>query len=299
MRHRVFLGRALVIALLATHAVAQDWTVLPQHWLPPVATVADLPATGNQLGDVREVIDGPVLYCWDGASWIACGGSGGGSGAVESVFGRAGVVVALPGDYSCDQVTGGVSDARTAESAPRLSVDGALVVGDGVASTFTQTFDLAGDPDPTLTVSAGAFELDGVIRGPRSCVGPNCALPECDASSPVTVCDEEPTIAFIETGTVDTQWRMGGDSHRFVLQDAVTNPVDSSPPTVFPAVHNGRFCRGTANVCDEGFCSPSCPCNLGQGDCDTDADCLGDLVCGTDNGAASGCGATVDVCVEG
>lgn len=34
---------------------------------------------------------------------------------------------------------------------------------------------------------------------------------------------------------------------------------------------------------DGEFCTVECPCNLGQGDCDSDEECRGNLVCGTNN----------------
>ena len=37
---------------------------------------------------------------------------------------------------------------------------------------------------------------------------------------------------------------------------------------------------------DWGCCTSSNPCGLGEGDCDNDDQCAGDLVCGTDNCAA-------------
>jgi hypothetical protein len=48
------------------------------------------------------------------------------------------------------------------------------------------------------------------------------------------------------------------------------------------------------------FCSPSCPCNLGEGDCDSDDECRGDLVCRT-AGVALGYGSAYsawDFCVS-
>ena len=33
----------------------------------------------------------------------------------------------------------------------------------------------------------------------------------------------------------------------------------------------------------DGCCTPATPCDLGGGDCDSDLDCAGSLVCGTDN----------------
>lgn len=45
------------------------------------------------------------------------------------------------------------------------------------------------------------------------------------------------------------------------------------------------------------FCTPGCPCDEGQGDCDNDDDCAGDLVCGDDNGAEFGFDPDDDVCI--
>ena len=33
----------------------------------------------------------------------------------------------------------------------------------------------------------------------------------------------------------------------------------------------------------ENCCNATSPCNIGQGDCDTDDDCIGNLVCGKQN----------------
>ena len=34
---------------------------------------------------------------------------------------------------------------------------------------------------------------------------------------------------------------------------------------------------------DSGCCTDTLPCSMGQGDCDADSECFGNLVCGTDN----------------
>jgi hypothetical protein len=47
---------------------------------------------------------------------------------------------------------------------------------------------------------------------------------------------------------------------------------------------------------DPAFCQPHCPCDLGEGDCDSDADCLPGLICTTDTGADHGLASWVDVC---
>lgn len=45
-------------------------------------------------------------------------------------------------------------------------------------------------------------------------------------------------------------------------------------------------------------CSATCPCDLGEGDCDSNAECRPGLVCGTDNGPQMGLPTTYDVCVR-
>lgn len=47
-----------------------------QSWKAPVATIGDLPASGNTAGDARAAIDTGVIYVWDGATWQAPSGSG-------------------------------------------------------------------------------------------------------------------------------------------------------------------------------------------------------------------------------
>lgn len=42
---------------------------------------------------------------------------------------------------------------------------------------------------------------------------------------------------------------------------------------------DGQRCGGTTDDC----CTPTTPCDLGDGDCDEDNECLGSLVCGLDN----------------
>jgi hypothetical protein len=51
--------------------------------------------------------------------------------------------------------------------------------------------------------------------------------------------------------------------------------------------------------CGFTFCSASCPCTYGQADCDSDADCVENLVCGWQAGEDFGCASAdqVDACV--
>ncbi len=45
--------------------------------------------------------------------------------------------------------------------------------------------------------------------------------------------------------------------------------------------------EGICNTGDNDCCTEDNQCGIGEGDCDSDDDCLGDLVCGDDNCAAS------------
>ncbi|MCK6588092.1 MAG: trypsin-like serine protease [Polyangiaceae bacterium] len=48
----------------------------------------------------------------------------------------------------------------------------------------------------------------------------------------------------------------------------------------------------------ETFCSAGCPCDLGEGDCDSDSQCRPGLKCGTNNGVLFGLPPTYDLCVR-
>lgn len=44
------------------------------HYKGSVATVADLPATGNEVGDVYNVLENGNNYAWDGTDWDSLSG---------------------------------------------------------------------------------------------------------------------------------------------------------------------------------------------------------------------------------
>jgi hypothetical protein len=75
-------------------------------------------------------------------------------------------------------------------------------------------------------------------------------------------------------------WSAPLDAIQIGSQDGqmVIEAVTSGPKPMIPTT-DGRSCRAGVLPCAETFCSAGCPCDLGQGDCDSDAECLGDLVC--------------------
>lgn len=40
-------------------------------WMPQVANLSALPATGNSTGDIRQTLDDGSLYRWNGSSWVS------------------------------------------------------------------------------------------------------------------------------------------------------------------------------------------------------------------------------------
>ena len=56
-------------------------------------------------------------------------------------------------------------------------------------------------------------------------------------------------------------------------------------------------CPATGNNGDAEYCSNGALCSAGEGDCDSDAECAGALVCGNNNGAKFGLPTRWDVCV--
>ena len=52
---------------------------------------------------------------------------------------------------------------------------------------------------------------------------------------------------------------------------------------------------------DSGCCTDSYPCSMGEGDCDSDSECYGNLICGTDNcqNFDSAYSSTHDCCTTG
>lgn len=83
-----------------------------------------------------------------------------GSGAVSSVFGRTGAVVADSGDYDISQITGGLSDTLA---------DGKIWIGDGTNTAFPRT------PSGDVTMdNLGVFTYNGIV--PLSKGGTNSNL---------------------------------------------------------------------------------------------------------------------------
>jgi hypothetical protein len=78
------------------------------HFGAPLPSTCTYSATGPVQIFIR-VSDNSQWYCGSGNVWIQISGGSGGGGAVSSVFGRTGAVLAATGDYTTDQVPEGPS----------------------------------------------------------------------------------------------------------------------------------------------------------------------------------------------
>ena len=65
-----------------------NYNIPEEYWKPPINTLTNLPLIGNEIGDVRLVVDVGRLYYWDGSAWglASSAGGGGGGGGGNSYF---------------------------------------------------------------------------------------------------------------------------------------------------------------------------------------------------------------------
>jgi hypothetical protein len=124
-----------------------------------------------------------------------------------------------------------------------------------------------------------------------------CIDPTCPAFSPGDPASDPDCILPPGQGDCDRDSECGGRS--YCLDNVGAALHHSTSPKVDVCVYEpAAECPDyDPNATDWSFCSQACPCQLGMGDCDFDADCVSGLVCGQDLGASFGKTATLDMCV--
>jgi len=103
-------GQALVSD--STQPAGLKWSTVTGTWIDPTTTRGDL-LVRNSVTIVRLPVggDGQVLTADNAsANGVKWANPTGGGGAVSSVFGRTGAIVAAPGDYTAAQVLNALSD---------------------------------------------------------------------------------------------------------------------------------------------------------------------------------------------
>ncbi len=156
------------------------------------------------------------------------------------------------------------------------------------------------DSDSQCEVGLACISNNGAQYGLPSHYDVCAAPPSCpafDASSPdPSFCSDPACPCGVGEGDCDDNTECGGiQICRHDVGAAVGLPT------------NWDVCEyPTAPGCpaldldnpNTGHCTTACPCGLGAGDCDSDAQCRGDLRCGHDNGASFGLPSNYDVCVR-
>jgi len=124
-----------------TNYIAATGDGAHQNWLERLSGALkefNVPVKFDQSMTVSGLSDGclNVAAGLIGSTGSPCG-SGGGGGAISSVFGRTGVVTAQTGDYSVSQVMGAAADAMVVHNTGNESISG--------TKTFANTVSVAGN----------------------------------------------------------------------------------------------------------------------------------------------------------
>jgi hypothetical protein len=81
-----------------------------------------------------------------------------------------------------------------------------------------------------------------------------------------------------------------------ITKDEEGRPIIDASDDYFSIVAPQATTCHTSDLWAWNYCSPSCKCDVGEGDCDTDADCADGLYCAYNVGANYGQDAKMDVC---
>lgn len=133
-------------------------------WKDPVATSTDLPTQNNSEGDVRLVLDTQTQYAWDGATWTAIGGGGGGITALTgdvTASGSGSVVATIANDAVTFAKMQNITTARLLGRATAGSGDTEeITLGTNLSFSGT-TLNAAGGGGGGSPVSSGLPPLTG------------------------------------------------------------------------------------------------------------------------------------------
>lgn len=159
--------------------MSQDYFInIPESgsasWKTPVDTAADLPASGNDLGDTRVAQDTQTIYVWDGTTWKAVATPGAAialDGLIGDVLasgpGVAPATVAFVGGASAASIAQSVTDTQAATSA---NTPNTIVKrnGSGNFSAGTITANLTGLASNATTSVSFTGNLSGDVTGTQS-----------------------------------------------------------------------------------------------------------------------------------
>lgn len=163
MKKIVFVGSLLLSAMVQ----AQNGQVIVGNYATQYVFSAPS-GTCSQNALQQNVMGVGTVYTCQNGTWAQVGGGG---GAVSSVFGRSGAVVAVSGDYTVAQVTGAAPLASPTFTTPTLGVATAtsinkmtitapatgstLAVADGKTATISNTLTFTGTDASSVAFGAG------------------------------------------------------------------------------------------------------------------------------------------------
>lgn len=164
-----------------------------------------------------------------------------------------------------------------------------LLLSGGLCLSCAKTHD-AQEPEGlikgvnTLTKLGGGTNGDWDYCGSADCItgeGDCDGDGQCGGAADL-LCGDNNGSRFGLTSSHDVCWPSHCESG---IQDGDETGVDLGGSCDLCAGANGDF----------SFCSPACPCDSGEGDCDNDTHCSNG-VCGDNNGARFGFSSGIDVC---
>jgi uncharacterized protein YkwD len=244
---------------------------------------------------------GSTTFSFKGSSNV-CNGDSGGPTFITSTTGEE-LVVGVHSTKSGMCGSGGTDMRVDAYQSWIQSVAGSDVTLPGGGSTPPPP---GSPPPPTPPPSGTATEGQScasatcasgltcvpVYSGGINVVGKYC-MEQCQTLGSDPICDG---------GEVCTESRANGKVcfNRNNPQQGYTNPQPQdnqppgSPPPPAPPPPPSSCHQGS--LFGWNYCSKSCPCDKGQGDCDSDAECKSGLVCKHNVGSKYGASSSVDVC---
>ena len=218
-------------------------------FLGSVATVGDLPASGNSVNDAYIVDADGNLYVWDGAAWNDVGqiqgptGATGATGAAATV--AAGTVGTLDPSLPAEVTNVGTSSAAIFNFGIPQGVAGAT----GPTGPAGADSTVAGPTGPT-----GPAGADSTVEGPTGPTGPAGAVgPAINAIALLDVANNESSAYTFNshyTGDNPTVFALGGATLAFDL----TN-VSASHPFQIQEDSGGGFANittGIIHIADDG-----------------------------------------------
>jgi hypothetical protein len=115
------------------------------------ANLAAFPGTGEQ-GKIYVALDTNVTYRWSGSAYVEIS-----SGAVQSVFGRTGVVSAASGDYTSTQITNSSAVSGATVTAALNTINSFLATLGTMATQNANNVAITGGTIDNIIIDGGTF----------------------------------------------------------------------------------------------------------------------------------------------